>query len=35
MDNEVDRMKREIEQSMPAKMHDSPQFTDKRWTCSS
>jgi phosphate transport system protein len=27
MDNEVDRMKREIEQSMLAKMHDSPQFT--------
>jgi len=27
MDNEVDRMKREIEQSMLSKMHDSPQFT--------
>ena len=27
MDNEVDRMKREIEQSMLAKMHDAPQFT--------
>ncbi len=27
MDNEVDRMKREIEQAMLAKMHESPQFT--------
>ena len=27
MDNEVDRMKREIEQAMLVKMHDSPQFT--------
>jgi phosphate transport system protein len=27
MDNGVDRMKREIEQSMLAKMHESPEFT--------
>jgi phosphate transport system protein len=27
MDNEVDRMKREIEQATLAEMHESPQFT--------